>query len=90
MASPTNTTARTEESPVEKLAQCKLTREKPLFDWSREMWSEESVISVSRMTSASSWAWTVGASVTPPMFLDILLDELLFMYLVDEVLAIAE
>ena len=41
MASPTRTTARTEESPVEKLAQCKLTRENPLLDWSRDMSEEE-------------------------------------------------
>ena len=87
MASPTNTTARTEESPVEKLAQCKLTREKPLFDWSREMWSEESVISVSLGVDGGGFSDITDGLA---MFLDVLLDELLFMYLVDEVLAIAE
>ena len=52
----TTTTARTEDSPVEKLAQWRLTREKPLFDWSNEMSDEELEISVLRLTSGSSWA----------------------------------
>ena len=46
-----------------KLAQCKLTSENPLFDWSREMSQEELDISFSTETSASSWAWMAGASV---------------------------
>ena len=52
----TTTTARTEDSPVEKLAQWRLTSENPLLDWSNEMSDEELDISVSRLTSASSWA----------------------------------
>ena len=52
----TTTTAKTDDSPVEKLAQWRLTKENPLLDWSNEMSAEELVMSVSRLTSASSWA----------------------------------
>ena len=51
----TTTTARTEDSPVENLAQWRLTSENPLLDWSNEMSDEELDMSVSRLTSASSW-----------------------------------
>ena len=62
MATPTKTTARTDERPVEKLAQWRLIKENPLLDSSSETWSEESETSDSMVTSASSWAWTVGVS----------------------------
>ena len=52
----TTTTDRTEDSPVEKLAQWRLTSENPLLDWSNEISDEELEISVSRLTLASSWA----------------------------------
>ena len=34
MKTPANTMARTDDNPVLKLAQCILTKLKPLFDWS--------------------------------------------------------
>ena len=52
----TTTTAKTDDSPDEKLAQWRLTRENPLFDWSNEMSDEELEISVLRLISALSWA----------------------------------
>ena len=64
MEKQTNATARTEDNPVEKLAQCMLTRENPLLDWSKEISDDELETSVSTLTSALSWARTVGCSVT--------------------------
>ena len=51
---PTKTTARTDERPVEKLAQWRLIKENPLLDWLSETWLEESVMADSMVTSASS------------------------------------
>ena len=57
------TTARTEDKPVEKLAQCKLIKLNPWLDWSR-IKSEDSLFMVFvTERSASSWNYIGGAGV---------------------------
>ena len=63
MANPTSTTMRTDDRPVEKLAQCKLMKLIPWLDWSRDTCSDSSVTSVSTETEASSSAWMAGGAL---------------------------
>ena len=65
-----------------KLAQCKLTSENLLFDWSREMSLEELVTSFSTETAASSWAWMAVCEV--------LLDKLLLTDFVNDTLSVSK
>ena len=55
-------TARTEDSPVLKLAQCKLMNEKPWFDWSKWKSLDLFVISFVTERSALSSKTTCGGA----------------------------
>ena len=57
------TTARTDDRPVEKLAQCKLMNENPWFDWSKVTSADSLLMLFSTDKSASSWNSIDGAGV---------------------------
>ena len=49
------TTARTEDKPFEKLAQCKLIKLNPWLDWSRV--TSEDLLLIVFVTERSAWSW---------------------------------
>ena len=57
------TTARTDDRPVEKLAQCKLMKLNPLFDWSSVTSADSLLTLFVTDKSASSWNSIDGAGV---------------------------